>query len=165
MCIGRFWYCSVTGAIESAYHRKFRVMRELSEQQLIDCSYKPNGPWGCGGGVPFQAFDYLKYNELTSDKEYPYIGVRRPCRRHTPQSLVVRRFVRMRMVSIYWFSPACKIYIHSVMRILNNDNRLMKITWRTCLHMRAQLAYHSPLEKICCFTAEEFTIIPRVKIG
>lgn len=41
----------------------------LSEQQLIDCD-KTN--FGCGGGWPYMAIDYLSKNGgLMNDKDYP----------------------------------------------------------------------------------------------
>lgn len=46
----------------------------LSEQQLVDCAGQFNNH-GCDGGLPSQAFEYIKYSSaggLESESEYPY---------------------------------------------------------------------------------------------
>ena len=40
---------------------KYGELRNLSEQQLVDCAGGFNN-FGCEGGLPSQAFEYLRYS-------------------------------------------------------------------------------------------------------
>ncbi|KAB1670586.1 hypothetical protein ES319_1Z155200v1 [Gossypium barbadense] len=63
---------STTGALEAAYHQAFGKGISLSEQQLVDCAGAFNN-FGCNGGLPSQAFEYIKYNGgLDTEEAYPY---------------------------------------------------------------------------------------------
>ena len=42
-----------------------------SEQQIVDCTMVPN--FGCFGGDPKHAFDYIRSHGLASSEEYPYL--------------------------------------------------------------------------------------------
>lgn len=65
---------STTGALEAAYHQAFGKGISLSEQQLVDCAGTFNN-FGCHGGLPSQAFEYIKYNGgLDTEEAYPYTG-------------------------------------------------------------------------------------------
>uniref|UniRef100_A0AAQ4QWM4 Cathepsin H n=1 Tax=Gasterosteus aculeatus aculeatus TaxID=481459 RepID=A0AAQ4QWM4_GASAC len=49
-------------------------VKNQSEQQLIDCAQDFNNH-GCMGGLPSQAFEYIKYNNgLMTEEDYPYKG-------------------------------------------------------------------------------------------
>lgn len=66
--------CSTTGALEAAYAQAFGKNISLSEQQLVDCA-GPFNNFGCNGGLPSQAFEYIKYNGgLDTEEAYPYTG-------------------------------------------------------------------------------------------
>lgn len=66
-------YCSTTGALEAAYAQAFGKAISLSEQQLVDCARAFNN-FGCSGGLPSQAFEYIKYNGgLDTEEAYPYV--------------------------------------------------------------------------------------------
>eukprot|EP00899_Mesostigma_viride_P016771 jgi/Mesvir1/25095/Mv21559-RA.1 len=69
---GSCWTFSTTGALEAAYAQLTGKIVSLSEQQLVDCAGDFNNH-GCSGGLPSQAFEYIKYAgglELESDYEY-----------------------------------------------------------------------------------------------
>ncbi|KAL6581074.1 hypothetical protein OROMI_006997 [Orobanche minor] len=65
---------STTGAPEAAYAQAFGKGISLSEQQLVDCAGTFNN-FECNGGLPSQAFEYIKYNGgLETEDAYPYTG-------------------------------------------------------------------------------------------
>lgn len=72
--------CSTTGALEAAYAQAFGNIISLSEQQLVDCAGAFNN-YGCNGGLPSQAFEYVKYNGgLDTEEAYPYTGKDGECK-------------------------------------------------------------------------------------
>ncbi|KAL9314620.1 hypothetical protein ACSQ67_020072 [Phaseolus vulgaris] len=71
---GSCWTFSTTGALEAAYAQAHGKSISLSEQQLVDCAGDFNN-FGCNGGLPSQAFEYIKYNGgLETEEAYPYTG-------------------------------------------------------------------------------------------
>ncbi|XP_053172817.1 pro-cathepsin H-like [Scomber japonicus] len=71
---GSCWTFSTTGCLESVNAIATGKLIPLSEQQLIDCSKDFNN-YGCLGGLPSQAFEYIKYNNgLMTEDDYPYKG-------------------------------------------------------------------------------------------
>nr|XP_019606766.1 PREDICTED: pro-cathepsin H [Rhinolophus sinicus] len=69
---GSCWTFSTTGALESAIAIKTGKMRSLAEQQLVDCAQNFNNH-GCQGGLPSQAFEYIRYNKgIMAEDAYPY---------------------------------------------------------------------------------------------
>ncbi|KAL2622996.1 hypothetical protein R1flu_003201 [Riccia fluitans] len=69
---GSCWTFSTTGALESAHAQATGHMVLLSEQQLVDCAGAFNN-FGCGGGLPSQAFEYIRYNGgIDTEEAYPY---------------------------------------------------------------------------------------------
>ena len=70
---------STTGALEAAYTQATGKPISLSEQQLVDCAGAYNN-FGCNGGLPSQAFEYIKHNGgLDTEESYPYKGVNGLC--------------------------------------------------------------------------------------
>lgn len=72
---GSCWTFSTTGCLESHWALKTKQSPPvLSEQQLVDCAGGFNN-FGCDGGLPSQAFEYIRYNGgLDSEASYPYKG-------------------------------------------------------------------------------------------
>jgi len=70
---GSCWTFSTTGAVE-AHWAILQLSRPLllSEQQLVDCAGDFNNH-GCNGGLPSQAFEYIRYaGGLQTEHTYPY---------------------------------------------------------------------------------------------
>merc|ERR1719384_2631492 len=57
---GSCWTFSTTGAVESAWAIAGNKLVSLAEQQLVDCAGGFNN-FGCNGGLPSQAFQYLMW--------------------------------------------------------------------------------------------------------
>jgi cathepsin H len=61
---GSCWAFSTVGAMESHWNILGKGKNlTFSEQQLVDCAsdFKNHG---CNGGLPSQAFEYIRYNGL-----------------------------------------------------------------------------------------------------
>ncbi|XP_030078285.1 cathepsin S [Microcaecilia unicolor] len=83
---GSCWAFATVGTIESRYCIKYGPLVELSEQQLVDCSYE-NG--GCCGGFPDAALDYVLDNGLMKSSSYKYKGYGSECRYKHRQALAL----------------------------------------------------------------------------
>jgi C1A family cysteine protease len=71
---GSCWSFSTTGALEGAHWLKTGQLVSLSEQQLMDCSWK-YGNLSCGGGLMDNAFKYAQVTPLTTEANYPYTAM------------------------------------------------------------------------------------------
>eukprot|EP00066_Takifugu_rubripes_P004034 XP_003967090.1 PREDICTED: pro-cathepsin H [Takifugu rubripes] len=76
---GSCWTFSTTGCLESVTAINSGKLVPLSEQQLVDCAQDFNNH-GCNGGLPSQAFEYIKYNKgLMTESDYPYTAFEDKC--------------------------------------------------------------------------------------
>jgi len=72
---GSCWTFSTAGSMEAHHYLKYGLLKNLSEQQLVDCADAFNNH-GCNGGLPSQAFEYLKYaGGQDTETAYPYTAV------------------------------------------------------------------------------------------
>ncbi|KAJ8417516.1 hypothetical protein AAFF_G00223590 [Aldrovandia affinis] len=77
---GSCWTFSTTGCLESVTAIATGKLLLLSEQQLVDCAQAFNNH-GCNGGLPSQAFEYLKYSKgLMTEDDYPYTAQDGTCK-------------------------------------------------------------------------------------
>jgi cathepsin H len=77
---GSCWTFSSTGCLESMTAIKTGKLLSLSEQQLVDCA-KNFDNYGCNGGLPSHAFNYVMYNGgIQSESDYPYTAKDGKCK-------------------------------------------------------------------------------------
>lgn len=67
---GSCWTFSTTGAIEGAYFVASGHLLSLSEQEITSCS--STGGYGCRGGWPYKAIQWVESNPLCLESDYPY---------------------------------------------------------------------------------------------
>lgn len=71
---GSCWTFSALGAVEGAHFLKTGELVELSNQQLIDCSW-PVGNHGCRGGFQDRTLRWVKRNGVALRRDYgPYLA-------------------------------------------------------------------------------------------
>jgi KDEL-tailed cysteine endopeptidase len=77
---GSCWAFSTTGALEGLYAIKTGTLRQLSEQQFVDCGGKYEDVLsGCNGGLMDFAFDYADHHGVCTEESYRYQGVDQKC--------------------------------------------------------------------------------------
>mmetsp|Transcript_45727 Transcript_45727/g.83757 ORF Transcript_45727/g.83757 Transcript_45727/m.83757 type:complete len:364 (+) Transcript_45727:70-1161(+) len=84
---GSCWTFSTVGALEAHMALKYDNWRapRLSEQQLIECAGGWGNNHGCEGGLPSNAFEYVKgVGGLSTEFSYPYVGKDGPCKMAAP---------------------------------------------------------------------------------
>jgi xylem cysteine proteinase len=84
---GSCWAFSAIGALEGLHFILTKELTTYSEQELVDCS---RAYWneGCNGGEMNQAFEYIKDQGISTDKEYPYEGRDRSCRKKSKSFVI-----------------------------------------------------------------------------
>lgn len=74
---GSCWAFSTTGTLEGQHALKSGNLVSLSEQNLVDCSLQN---YGCNGGWPSIAMEYIKTNGVDSESTYSYVGYDESCK-------------------------------------------------------------------------------------
>ena len=82
---GGCWAFSSSGAVESAYAIKNNILYNLSQQELLDCSYLNHG---CNGGAMDLAFQFIMNNGLCTNLSYPYEAERGLCQKRNCESVI-----------------------------------------------------------------------------
>lgn len=77
---GSCWTFSTVGSLEAIWNiKKLGKNVDFSEQQLVDCAGDYNN-FGCDGGLPSQAFEYIRAAEgIETESTYPYQAKDLPC--------------------------------------------------------------------------------------
>ena len=76
---GSCYAFSATGSMEGIYAIKNNHLRNISEQEIVDCSQQ-EGNQGCFGGFMNQVFQYvINNNGICSEQEYPYNAEQDQC--------------------------------------------------------------------------------------
>ncbi|KAL8224117.1 hypothetical protein R6Q57_019592 [Mikania cordata] len=93
---GACWAFSTTGVLEGANFIATGKLRNLSEQQLVDCDHtcdpseKDACDSGCSGGLMTNAYGYLmKTGGIQTEESYPYTGKAGECR-FDPEKIAVK---------------------------------------------------------------------------
>jgi len=81
---GSCWAFSTTGTLEGIHALATGKLVSLSEQNLVDCT-KQQGNFGCGGGWPFDSYEYIiRFSQgLDTEASYPYAGIDQNCNYNT----------------------------------------------------------------------------------
>ena len=86
---GSCWSFSTTGSLEGAHFIATGKLVSLSEQQLMDCSWK-FGNLSCSGGLMDSAFNYALQTPITTEDNYPYTAMYHTSCRYEAGSGVVQ---------------------------------------------------------------------------
>jgi KDEL-tailed cysteine endopeptidase len=68
---GSCWAFSAVGAVESAHALAASELKDLAEQQVVDCSHN-GGSQGCNGGFNQYAIEYIGTAGAAKQSDYPY---------------------------------------------------------------------------------------------
>jgi len=88
---GSCWAFSAIQAVEGAYFIETGALRELSVQQVMDCSRGCDDSCGCNGGLMGAAFNYIIANGgINSNDDYNYTQISIPCDTYEEKRVVAK---------------------------------------------------------------------------
>jgi len=117
---GSCWAFSSTGAMEGAWSIATGELISLSEQNLLDCSYR-YGNMGCHGGDMDNAFNYVIVNGICDESSYPYMGMKDSMRK------TIKRYISSCYTKNMCNSSNIRIQIQSCVNVPpNNEEELLK---------------------------------------
>ena len=76
---GSCWAFAAVAAVESAYLINYNSSLNLSEQELVSCATAAWGSYGCSGGWPHRALDYIIRNRIHRETVFPYTATNGVC--------------------------------------------------------------------------------------
>jgi len=76
---GSCWAFAAVAAVESAYLINYNNYLNLSEQELVSCATSSWGNFGCSGGWPHKALDYIIKNRIHKETTFPYTATNGVC--------------------------------------------------------------------------------------
>jgi cathepsin L len=91
---GTCYAFAAAGAIESQFLRFNGRTKDLSEQQIVDCS-KDYGNGGSKGGMPYLALSYVIDNGIATEDDYPYVGQDQNCNKDAESDITIEGCVRL----------------------------------------------------------------------
>jgi len=94
---GSCWAFATAATVESAYAVAHGELRNLSEQELLDCNMENNA---CNGGDMDKSFRFVHERGLMSEDAYPYVAHRQNSCALTDQSETTKIDVA------YWLNPS-----------------------------------------------------------
>lgn len=123
---------STTGALEAAYAQAFGNGISLSEQQLVDCAGAFNN-FGCNGGLPSQAFEYIKYNGgLDTEEAYPYTGKDGACK-FSSENVAVKVLDSVNITLVKSIEPCYQMILYQLINCpLFNTRRRTYLNQERC---------------------------------
>ncbi|KAF1745567.1 hypothetical protein MXB_598, partial [Myxobolus squamalis] len=82
---GSCYAFSAVGAIESQFAIQIGQLRNLSVQEIVDCSVS-YGNEACNGGYMEKVYEYVIDNGISTDSAYPYKARKQNCQKNNPNS-------------------------------------------------------------------------------
>ena len=76
---GSCWAFAAIAAMESGYLINYATSLNLSEQELVSCATAAWGNYGCGGGWPHKALNYIISQRIIKEIYFPYTASNSPC--------------------------------------------------------------------------------------
>lgn len=79
-CCNANWAFASAGAVESLHAIRHRELKDLSAQELLDCSGE-YGNAGCKGGSAESSLEYIADKGVSTEEEYHYVGRKGSCKK------------------------------------------------------------------------------------